>query len=56
MRRDGSEWSGGRILDPENGKIYRCTIEVVDGGKRLKVRGYIGISLIGRTQYWDRVP
>ncbi len=56
FKRDGKEWSGGRILDPENGKIYRCWIEVVDGGQRLKVRGYVGISLIGRTQYWEWVP
>ncbi len=56
LTRDDEEWSGGRILDPENGKTYKCYIEVVDGGKRLKVRGYIGLSLIGRTQYWERVP
>ncbi len=55
LTRDGDEWSGGRILDPENGKEYRCYIEVMDGGRRLKVRGYIGFSLLGRTQYWERV-
>lgn len=55
LTRDGDEWSGGRILDPENGKEYRCYIEVIDGGRRLKVRGYIGLSLLGRTQYWERV-
>ena len=54
LTRDDDEWSGGRILDPENGKTYKCYIEVVDGGKRLKVRGYIGLSLIGRTQYWEK--
>ncbi len=53
--RDGDEWSGGRILDPENGKEYKCYIEVMEGGRRLKVRGYIGFSLLGRTQYWERV-
>jgi uncharacterized protein (DUF2147 family) len=50
--QDGDEWSGGRILDPENGKTYKCYIEVVDGGKKLKVRGYLGISMFGRTQHW----
>jgi len=55
LRRDGNEWSGGRIVDPENGKIYRCNVQVVSGGMRLKVRGYIGVSLLGRTQYWERV-
>ena len=52
---DGDEWSGGEILDPKNGKWYKCYIEVQDGGKKLKVRGYIGFSLLGRTQYWYRV-
>lgn len=54
MKKDGDEWTGGEILDPENGNTYRCTMEVQDGGATLKVRGYIGISLIGRTQYWKR--
>ncbi|OFV88560.1 MAG: hypothetical protein A3J75_04415 [Acidobacteria bacterium RBG_16_68_9] len=52
----GNEWSGGHILDPKNGKTYSCYIEVQDGGKKLKVRGYLGISLLGRTQHWFRVP
>lgn len=54
LGKNGSEWSGGHILDPNNGKIYKCYIEVIDGGQRMKVRGYIGISLLGRTQYWRR--
>jgi len=52
LKPDGTQWSGGRILDPDNGKIYRCNLAVEDGGKKLKVRGFIGFSLIGRTQYW----
>jgi uncharacterized protein (DUF2147 family) len=51
----GREWSSGRIIDPEKGKTYNCSVELLDGGKRLKVRGYIGVALFGRTQYWDRV-
>jgi uncharacterized protein (DUF2147 family) len=47
-------YSNGRILDPKNGKVYRCQVELQDGGGRLKVRGYVGISLLGRTQYWKR--
>jgi uncharacterized protein (DUF2147 family) len=54
LEKDGDEWSGGRILDPRNGTTYKCYIEVVDGGQRLKVRGYVGIALLGRTQYWRR--
>ncbi len=56
LKKEGPQWSGGRILDPENGETYRCWIEVIDGGRRLKVRGFIGFSFIGRTQIWERVP
>lgn len=55
LRKDGDEWSGGRILDPHNGKIYRCSVTLQDGGKKLRVRGFIGVSLLGRTQYWTRM-
>jgi len=54
LTRDGDEWSGGTILDPESGNTYKVYLEVLPGGKKLKVRGYIGISLLGRTQYWVR--
>jgi uncharacterized protein (DUF2147 family) len=52
MRWDDGEWSGGRVVDPDNGKVYRCTIKVVDGGRKIKIRGFVGVSLFGRTQYW----
>ncbi|MBI1397633.1 MAG: DUF2147 domain-containing protein [Betaproteobacteria bacterium] len=55
LKRDDDEYDGGEILDPKNGKTYRCKMHVIDGGRRLEVRGYIGISLIGRTQTWVRV-
>jgi hypothetical protein len=55
LRSDGSQWSGGKVLDPGNGKRYRCYIKEVEDGERLKVRGFIGIALLGRTQYWYRV-
>lgn len=51
---DDDEWSGGYILDPRNGTEYKCYMEVIEGGKRLKVRGYVGIALLGRTQYWQK--
>jgi uncharacterized protein (DUF2147 family) len=54
VRWDGEQYSGGEILDPNNGKTYRCWLRVVDGGRKLEVRGYIGISLLGRTQVWLR--
>lgn len=54
LSEDGSEWNGGTILDPNNGKIYKCYI-TLESDEKLKVRGYIGFSLIGRTQYWYKV-
>jgi uncharacterized protein (DUF2147 family) len=54
LQKDGEGWSGGTILDPANGKTYKCLVSVEDGGAKLKVRGFIGLSLLGRTQYWLR--
>jgi len=54
MKQDGDTWDGGHILDPENGHIYKCKMRLEDGGKTLQVRGYIGFSLLGRTQTWHR--
>ncbi len=54
LSKDGSEWNGGQILDPNKGKSYKCTISL-DGKDKLNVRGYVGISLLGRTQTWHRV-
>jgi uncharacterized protein (DUF2147 family) len=54
FQKDGDQWSGGKVLDPDNGKAYKCYLDVEDGGKKLKVRGFIGFSLLGRTQYWLR--
>lgn len=53
MKPDGKEWSGGQIVDPKNGKVYSCIIGL-DSPERLNVRGYIGFSLLGRTQIWER--
>jgi len=53
LKKDGDEWSGGTILDPRNGKIYKCYIKLVKPNK-LKLRGYIGISLFGKTEYMAR--
>jgi uncharacterized protein (DUF2147 family) len=54
LKKDGDAWAGGEILDPRNGKTYRCKMTLSEDGKTLNVRGYIGISLIGRTQTWLR--
>jgi uncharacterized protein (DUF2147 family) len=55
MKADGGEYDGGDLLDPDNGSVYRCKMHV-EGGTRLIVRGYLGISLLGRTQTWQRQP
>lgn len=52
--KDGNEYNSGEILDPKNGKVYKCFI-TLEGNNKLKLRGYIGVSLFGRTQYWTRV-
>ncbi len=54
LTKDGDEYTDGDILDPNKGKLYSCTIEL-DGNDKLDVRGYLGISLLGRTQTWYRV-
>jgi len=53
LLKDGNEYNSGTILDPENGENYKCYLELVSDNQ-LKVRGYIGLSLFGRTQYWIR--
>lgn len=54
LKKDGSEFKGGEILDPETGDVYKAKMKLVDDGKKLDVRGFIGFALIGRTQTWLR--
>lgn len=54
LTKDDDEWTDGDILDPTKGKLYSCTI-TLEGKDKLKVRGYVGISLFGRSQEWTRV-
>jgi len=49
-----NKWENGRIYDPESGNTYRCTI-VIEGDKVLKLRGYVGTPLIGRTTIWKSI-
>ena len=53
LKKEDGEFTGGTITDPKNGKTYKCT--VTPAGDKLDVRGYIGISLIGRSQTWYKV-
>jgi len=51
---DKSVFEGGDILDPANGKVYKAKMKLIDNGSKLEVRGFVGISLLGRTQTWIR--
>lgn len=51
LTKKGEEYTGGRITDPESGKQYKCTVKP-NGKDKLDVRGYVGLSLLGRTQTW----
>ncbi len=53
FKRDGNEWDG-TILDPRSGTVYSSELRLGNGGKELLVRGYVGISLLGRTVMWQR--
>jgi uncharacterized protein (DUF2147 family) len=48
-------WEGGTILDAAEGKVYKVRLQTADGGKKLEVRGYVGMPMLGRTQTWIRV-
>nr|WP_315248912.1 DUF2147 domain-containing protein [uncultured Duganella sp.] len=54
LKKDGDEYNGGEILDPNNGKVYKSKAHLTDGGKKLNVRGYIGMPMLGRSQTWVR--
>lgn len=51
-KESNNEWSGGSILDPKSGKVYRAKLTAE--GDKLFVRGYFGVSLLGRTQVWQK--
>lgn len=53
MKKEGATFTGGTITDPKTGKTYKCNIE--RKGDKLDVRGYVGFSLIGRSQTWHKV-
>ncbi len=56
MRADGTnQWSNGKLVDPETGKIYSGKINLSDNGQSLKLRGYVGSPVFGRSQTWQRV-
>lgn len=54
LKKDGNEYTGGEILDPAEGKVYKSKATLRDGGQKLEVRGYIGAPMFGRSQIWHR--
>jgi uncharacterized protein (DUF2147 family) len=54
LSKDGEEYNGGKIIDPESGNEYKCFIKL-QGKDKLEVRGYMGFALIGRSQTWVRL-
>ncbi|MDB5888073.1 MAG: signal peptide protein [Rhodocyclales bacterium] len=54
LKRNGLKYEGGEILDPDNGKLYRVKMSLAADGRSLAVRGFIGLSLFGRSQTWLR--
>lgn len=54
VKKKGDNWEGGQILDPATGKVYSVKVRPIEGGSKLEVRGFMGFSLLGRTQVWVR--
>ncbi len=54
LRPQGARWGGGKILDPESGKVYDCEVRLAEDGAVLEVRGFVGLPAFGKTMRWHR--